>query len=336
MTKKSILFLSFMLIGLVLSLGVLSASENISDTSMLGASETPQQEITNFYDAEEVLSVSESESSEPGILSIPEDYIGEPYSPQVPDGNGEIIVPYDGSLNSSIIVDKSWEGGNSGNISFVEIQLLHKLEVGNRPPKWESSPDDPIFDDTVGTNVLLPDGSGNYVTYTIVQIAKITKENNWRHVFNNLTFRSATLKENSNGNRYWVLGDAAEYIIREINVQENVEVVSTILVKNLTSPIDGGLKVFWNITNRIVPNETTNETVNDTVNETVENLTNSTEELPVFDDFAKGPDSVKNNETSSDEEISTNKQVDMSKATGNPLLILLIVLLITPILTRKD
>jgi len=344
MKTKSIIYLSFLIIGLVLSLGVVCASENMTETHSLSAFETPSDEIP--IENNEPLLSTEPDLEESDVLSVPEPChpkVPEPCHPSVP---GNEIVPTN-SFNSSIIVDKHWEGGYSGNITSIEIQLLHKNEVygPHCPPKWKSSPNDPIFNETIGTVVVLPDGKGNMVSYTIVQTATISKENNWRHVFRNLTFNSASLVQTPSGDRLWYLGDSHEYIIREINIQQNVEFISAIFVKNFTCPVDGGLKVFWNLTNRI-KNETNETEIKNETNETtvITNQTNETElfnDTPLYDDYGKGPDSPSEDSSKTPEESvekKVDKNVDISKATGNPLLILLIVLsiLIAPVLRKKD
>ena len=334
MKTRSIMYISILLIGLVLTLGAVSAGENITETSTVSAYETPT-ENTNLDNAEEKLSsnaysITESESleHEPLLSSNSDD---------------ESILNAEDRVcgcdfNSTVIVNKIWEGGDSGNITYVEIQLLHKVVVDTLcPPKWKSSPDEPIFDETVGTIVFLPDPSGKLVSYKIVQTAKLTKENNWRHVFKNLTFDSATQRVNSNGDKYWFLGDTHEYVVREINIQDNVEFISAIFVRNFTCPLDGGLKVFWNITNRIIPNETTNETNNDTNSSNKTDLKNET---PNFNDHARGPNPSTDQNKTPDKSVEekTVKEADIGKATGNPLFILFIMLsvLIVPVLRKRD
>ena len=340
---RFILFTSILLIGLVLSFGVVSASENMTDTN-LGVSETPIDELTNF-ESENKLSLSEPEDSEQELSSGPNEEIGVPdvdikgpkVDIDVPDV--DIEGPDCGCrFNSSIIVTKNWVGNYSGDISYVEIQLLHKLTVPPPvvcPPKWKALPDDPLFNDTVGTVVFLKDSKGNMVPYTIVQTAIISKENNWRHVFKNLTFSSAIKKETASGDKFWFLQDTEEYVIREINIQKNVEFISAVFVKNFTCPLDGGLKVFWNLTNRIIPNETTNET-----NETVNNQTNETvPEEPFYNDTTRGPEpSNETEDKSSVEKNEIEESIDTTRATGNPLLLLVMVIsmLIVPVLRRKD
>lgn len=244
------------------------------------------------------------------------------------------------NTNSSIIVNKIWEGNDSGNITSIQIQLLHKVIVQSScPPKWKSTPDDAIFNETVGTVVFLPDANGVMTSYTIVEVATISKENNWRHVFKNLTFISASKRDASDGSKYWYLGDTGEYVVREIGLPENVEAISAIFVRNFTCPLDGGLKVFWNLTNRYIPpsNETnqTNETVNNTTNET-NPFENETDDIIEYNDYARGPSPVSESNNTQEDKESENVSVDKN-ATGNPLFILFIMIsiLILPILRRK-
>ena len=330
---RFILFASILLIGLVLSFGVVSAGENMTDTN-LGVSETPIDELTDFEN-ENTLSLSEPEYSEQlQAAEKPSDSnpaLGQQQQQQQQQPCG---------CNSSIIVTKKWEGNYSGDISYVEIQLLRKEVQEKCPPKCKASPDDPIFNETVGTKLLLPDGNGNLVYYTIVQTAIISKENNWRHVFKNITFNSAYRTETANGDKYWVLEDTHEYIIREINIQKNVEFVSALFVKNFTCPLDGGLKVFWNLTNRIIPNETRNET-NETVNnETNETVPEEVEKEPIYNDTTRGPEPSKKVEDKPPAESKKIEEssIDTTRATGNPLLLLVMVIsmLIIPVLRRKD
>ena len=302
----------------------------MTDTS-LGVSETPIDELTNF-ESENALSLSEPEDSQQ--LQSAEDPSDS--NPALGQQQQQQPQPCGCYFNSSIIVTKNWEGNYSGDISFVEIQLLHKDDSEKCPPKWKSLPDDPLFNETVGSKVLLKDGNGNWAYYTIVQTAIISKENNWRHVFKNVTFKSADQRETASGDKYWFLGDTYEYMIREINIQKNVEFVSAVFVKNFTCPIDGGLKVFWNLTNRFIPNETTNETKNETTNET---RNETVPEQPFYNDTTRGPEPSKKVEDKPPvESKKTEENIDTTRATGNPLLLLVMVIsiLIAPVLRKKD
>ena len=151
------------------------------------------------------------------------------------------------SNNNSFIVKKYWEGNYSGSINEIEIQLLKKLNPNNEnppvpelcPPKCKSSYSDnndlDFLADAVGDIVILPDINGVLTSYKIIKTVKLTKENNWTYVFKNLTFSSARL----NGTNHWYLGDAGEYIVREINTPSNVQVIGSSFVKYFTCPVDG-------------------------------------------------------------------------------------------------
>ena len=327
---RFILFASILIIGLVLSFGVVSAGENMTDTS-LGVSETPIDELTNFED-ENTLTLSGPEDSEQ-LQAVEDPSNSNPALGQQQQQEHPHPVPYPYSTNNSIIVTKNWEGNYSGDISYVEIQLLLKEPQG--PPKWKALPDNPLFNETVGTRVFLDDGTGKIVPYTIIKTAILSKENNWRHEFKNLTFFSAVLRETASGDKYWYLGDTHEYVIREINMQKNVEFVSAVFVEYITDPVDGGLKAFWNVTNRIIQNET-NETKNETKNET---RNETVPEEPFYNDTTRGPEPSKKVEDKPPvESKKTEENIDTTRATGNPLLLLVMVIsmLILPVLRRKD
>ena len=329
---RFILFTSILLIGLVLSFGVVSAGENMTDTN-LGVSETPIDELTNF-ESENTLSFSEPEDSEQ--LQATEDP-----SDSNPTLGQQQQQQQQQEVNRSLIVTKYWEGNNSGEISFVEIQLLHKTQFIQppEPQQQEASPYGPIFNETVGTTIVIPDSTGKKVAYTIVKTAIISKENNWQHEFKNMQFNSLEIRITPSGDLYWFLGDNEEYVIREINLQKNVEFVSAVF-DSVFSP-NGDLTVFWNLTNRVIPNETTNETKNETRNETRnETVPEEVEEEPFYNDTTRGPEPSKEVEDKPPAESKKVEEssIDTTRATGNPLLLLLMVIsiLIAPVLRRKD
>lgn len=342
-------------IFLISSISAVSA-ENMTDDAIMGVhddsfylSEVNAETQSDF--SEDINNDLLSSQSDSESLNVPESgypKLSEPCQPppMVVEGNNFVVV------------NKYWEGNYSGNIEEIEIQLLKKLNPtydpvppvpSPCPPKWKASPDDlepdsngesydsNLLSGSIGDIVILPDENGVLTAYTIVQTVKITKVNGWKYIFRNLTFDSASLISDK-----WNLGDTGEYVIREINIPVNVGVVSSTFVKYFTCPVDGGLKVFWNLTNRIIENKT-NETTNNT-NETneVKNETNKTEtfeDVPVYSNRSRGPEPSETPEKSQKEstEKNVNKNVDVSNATGNPLFILLIVLalLIAPVLRKK-
>lgn len=349
---KKIIFTALFVIFLIASISTVSA-ENMTDDAIMSVHDesfdlsevNTETHLASSNEANNNLLSSQSDSEN---LNMPEiDIKGPKVDIDVPDVD---ISPQ----NSSLIVQKHWEGNYSGSVEEIEIQLLKKIyqgfsgegpEVDVNLPKSGPVPgpaqQKASFVDIINTDILsnlngdliiLPDKNGVLTTYMIIKTVKLTKANNWRHIFTNLTFISAY--KNSTG--HWVLGDSSEYIIREINMGANSELISSSFVKYLTSPVDGLLNVYWNLTNRFIENETNN--TNEEINET-----NTTEEIPVYDDHAKGPDSPEENpeksSQSKNEESGKNikKNVDVSKATGNPLFILLIVLalLIAPVLRKK-
>lgn len=266
------------------------------------------------------------------------------------------------SENNFIIVNKNWEGNYSGSIEEIQIQLLKKIiKDPLTPPKWKASPLDisdnyganyenlDLTTDSVGDIVILPDENGVLTSYTIVQTVKITKADGWKYVFKNITFVSASL----NSTNQWSLDDSTEYIIREINLLANVQIISSSFVKYFTSPEDGGLKVIWNLTNMIIPNETTNNTENETNNKTdnettnnIENETNNTTEdfneteefnlTEPVSEYGKGSESLKN--TTSESSSGEKQNFDVSKsATGNPIFIILVAIfsMFISVLRRK-
>ena len=118
---RFILFASILLIGLVLSFGVVSAGENMTDTN-LGVSETPIDELTDFEN-ENTLSLSEPEDSEQ-LQAAEKPSDSNPTLGQQQEQQQEPEKPC--GCNSSIIVTKKWDGHDSGDISYVEIQRLRK------------------------------------------------------------------------------------------------------------------------------------------------------------------------------------------------------------------
>ena len=193
-----------------------------------------------------------------------------------------------------------------------------------------------ILANAIGDIVILPDVNGVLTSYVVVETVKLTKENNWKHVFKNLTFSSAYRDDDG----YWILGDSGEYVIHEIT-PNNTELVSSYFVKYLTCPVDNGVKFVWNLTNRIIPNETTNKTPenNETVNETFNETDEEDLDEPLIA-YGKGPEPSQNNSSSdSPKDSSSSENVDVSKsATGNPIFIILMALfvMIIPVLRKKE
>ena len=253
------------------------------------------------------------------------------------------------SDNNSFIVKKYWEGNYSGSINEIEIQLLKKLNPNNEnppvpelcPPKCKSSYSDnndlDFLADAVGDIVILPDINGVLTSYKIIKTVKLTKENNWTYVFKNLTFSSARL----NGTNHWYLGDAGEYIVREINTPSNVQVIGSSFVKYFTCPVDGGLKVFWNLTNRIPKTENNTTPLNET-NDNVTTPVNITDE-PFYEenddvDVPEKEQTKDKDNYSSQKEVNPENKINTQNATGNPLLVLFMVMILSGIVTlrRKD
>ncbi|WP_296859542.1 hypothetical protein [uncultured Methanobrevibacter sp.] len=250
------------------------------------------------------------------------------------------------SDNNSFIVKKYWEGNYSGSINEIEIQLLKKLNPNNEnppvpelcPPKCKSSYSDnndlDFLADAVGDIVILPDINGVLTSYKIIKTVKLTKENNWTYVFKNLTFSSARL----NGTNHWYLGDAGEYIVREINTPSNVQVIGSSFVKYFTCPVDGGLKVFWNLTNRIpktenntTPLNETNENVTTPINITDEAFYEENEDVYV-------PDKEDNQVTNSSSIYSSpthENKINTENATGNPIFVLFMIMILSGIVTLR-
>lgn len=264
-----------------------------------------------------------------------------------------IVFPVNNTTEGKnfVIVNKYWEGNYSGFITEIEIQLLKKLHPNNVnpphdpvpepcPPKWKSiNPKNNVLDflsDVVGDIVILPDINGVLTSYEIIETVKLTKENNWTYVFKNLTFTSAKL----NSTNHWYLGDAGEYIVREINTPPNVQVVGSSFVKYFTCPVDGGLKVFWNLTNRIPKTENNTTPFNET-KENVTNTTNITDEAfyEEEDDFPDKDKIIgKGGYSTPKESHESNNKINTKNATGNPLLVLFMVMILSGIVTlrRKD
>ena len=336
--NRKIIFYAFLVLFLIGSICAVSSADITNDAigSDQDMAEISAADLETHSASSEAINEVENSESDFQESEVLKNTVPEPCHPKVPEpGENYEEIPCS-SFNSSIIVNKYWENNYSGEISSIEIQLLHKVNVQSAcPPKWKSSPDDAIFDETIGTIVILPDANGELTSYTIVDTAIISKENNWRYVFKNLTFSSASLRETESGNRYWYLGDVGEYIIREINLQNNVEVISAVFVKNFTCPNDGGLKVFWNLTNRYVP--PTNETnQTEQSNETVP--VNETDEFKQFTDLAKGPESSSESGNDKTQDVAKQQEVSIDQnATGNPLSILLVMIsvLLIPIFRRK-
>ena len=281
----------------------------------------------------------------------PPPVVPDPSNPNL-NGSGD-----NGTGKNFVIVNKYWEGNYSGFITEIEIQLLKKLHPTPNspvppvvcppkcpepcPPKWKSiipnNNDLDFLSDAVGDIVILPDINGVLTSYKIIETVKLTKENNWTYVFKNLTFSSAWL----NSTNHWYLGDAGEYIVREINTPPNVQVVGSSFVKYITCPVDGGLKVFWNLTNRIPKTENNTTPLNET-NDNVTTPVNITDE-PFYEenddvDVPEKEQTKDKDNYSSQKEVNPENKINTQNATGNPLLVLFMVMILSGIVTlrRKD
>lgn len=261
------------------------------------------------------------------------------------------------SSSDQLIVKKIWEGNYSGDIEEIEIQLLVILGFGPKIygdvdvslPKgdfqfqqqatFNDYTNPGLSSDKSSEVVILSNGEGVLTSYSVVETVKLTKNNNWTHVFN----VSYSAYKDSSGE--WVLSNSNMYMINEIT-PNNTILVSSKLVKYIVSP-DEKITAFWNLTNRVIPNETNNETTNktpetnQTVNETESfNETEEDEFEFVEPGFGKGPGS--SNETpsgSTEDSTSTVSKENVGKtATGNPIFVLLIVLfsmILVPTLRKK-
>ena len=250
------------------------------------------------------------------------------------------------SDNNSFIVKKYWEGNYSGSINEIEIQLLKKLNPNNEnppvpelcPPKCKSSYSDnndlDFLADAVGDIVILPDINGVLTSYKIIKTVKLTKENNWTYVFKNLTFSSARL----NGTNHWYLGDAGEYIVREINTPSNVQVIGSSFVKYFTCPVDGGLKVFWNLTNRIPKTENNTTPLNET-NENVTTPINITDEAFYEENEDVYVPNKEDNQVTNSSSIYSSptheNKINTENATGNPIFVLFMIMILSGIVTLR-
>ena len=240
----------------------------------------------------------------------------------------------------SLIIDKYWEGNDSGSITYVEIELLRQAFYQEQHQELPDSEGAPEGAEPQTIQIVGPDG----VLRDYISIGKynITKENNWRLVINNLYYREAGY--DYYGNNGWYLSNFYEYIIREVNLPENVINISANYVSyNATSD---AMSVYWNLTNRYIPSNDTNETEENVteeppINSTVENVT--LKEVPVNDEIVNIAASEDTNitvETNETEEVSKDvqKASDVKNATGNPLVLLLMVISLigVPVLRRKD
>ena len=158
---------------------------------------------------------------------------------------------------------KIWEGNYSGDIEEIEIQLLVILGFGpnvgpevdvNLPKGDFQFQQQATFNDYINPGlssdkssevVILRNGEGVLTSYSVVETVKLTKNNNWTHVFN----VSYSAYKDSSGE--WVLSNSNMYMINEIT-PNNTILVSSKLVKVLPlySPI------FTLFINKISPNLT--------------------------------------------------------------------------------
>ena len=240
------------------------------------------------------------------------------------------IIP----ISTSIHVEKVWEGNDSGDITQVEIQLLRyrapKISMPDVDISLPKSPEISLGDDSenpVYEIVNITDDSGIVHTYEIIKSIILSKENNWTGVFDNLDPNYS-------------------YIVREINLPDNAELVSVNLTNKSYTYNENGIPIsneFWKVTNKYNPPANETRKVSEPPqNSTVENTT--AEEVPVTDEIvnitATSEDTNVTVETNETEEISheVEKVSDVKNATGNPLVLLLMVIALigVPVLRRKD
>ena len=336
MIKKSI-FLIF-LITCLISFNMVSAGEDINCSDLSLDSQNGLLE-SSLNDIEKI--ECEDDSNDKLAIVNPDDEISSSSDNDKLSGCGHTHPGDDGTPYANLIVEKVWDGNYSGNITYVEFQFLYKLYVHEDFP---SEPCPPPVHPIIGPNqdgdiYLIPDKDGKLVAYKLIQTVNITKENNWRHVFTNLTYRTAYQMKAGDGNAYWVLNDPNEYIVREIKVPVNVTVTLSEFVKYFTCPKDGGLKVFWNVINRI-ENKTnvTSPPGNNTTSKNNDTNTTSNKTIP------KHSHNLTENKTKTNITVKTNhkKEIPVKKAksekhaTGNPLIALLACLVLIPILRRRN
>ncbi|WP_296873783.1 hypothetical protein [uncultured Methanobrevibacter sp.] len=367
---KKIIFSIILILFLIGSISAVSSAES-TDAMESDIDETI--DLSNVNDETQSIENANVNNNENLLGSSSDDgSLGQPDGAQQQHDDSQDS----GNEKNFVVVTKNWEGNYSGDIEEIEIELLKKLNPNIDNPKvpepchpkvpepchpkvpepcpspvvpgpaqqqtkQKASLDDSninqnILASAIGDIVILPDENGNLTSYVVVQKAKLTKANNWKHAFKNLTFASA-YRDNEG---QWVLYDAGEYMVREFT-PDNTELISSHFVKYFTCPADNGLKVFWNLTNRVVPNETTNETTNKTpeTNQTV-NETDEDEFEFVEPGYGKGPGSPKNETPSeSSEDSPAPSKVNVSKtATGNPIFLILIALfaMIIPTLRKRE
>ena len=133
-------------------------------------------------------------------------------------------------------------------------------------------------------------------------------------------------------------GIAKGNIVREINTPSNVQVIGSSFVKYFTCPVDGGLKVFWNLTNRIpktenntTPLNETNENVTTPINITDEAFYEENEDVYV-------PDKEDNQVTNSSSIYSSpthENKINTENATGNPIFVLFMIMILSGIVTLR-
>lgn len=322
---------------------MVSASEDIncSDLSLDFQNDLLESSLNDI----EKIEYEDDDSNDKLAIVNPDDEISSKSDEDKLSGCGLVRPGEDGSPYANLIVEKVWDGNYSGNITYVEIQFLYKLYAheyylpGEPPciPPPTPIPTDPYQDDEI---FFIPDKYGNLVAYILIETVNLTKENNWRHVFTNLTYKSSYQMKDEDGNNYWVLHDPNEYIVREIKVPVNVTVTLSEFVKYFTCPKDGGLKVFWNVINRIENktnvtsppgNNTTTSKNNDT--NTTSNKTTPKHSHNVTENKTKTNITVKTNHK---KEIPVKKAKSEKHATGNPLIALLACLVLIPILRRRN
>ena len=340
MIKKSI-FLIF-LITCLISFNMVSAGEDINCTDLSLNSQNDLLE-SSLNDIEKIQ--CEDDSNDKLAIVNPDDEISSKSDEEKLSACGPTHPGQDGTPYANLIVEKVWDGNYSGNITYVEIQFLYKLyAIEYFPPDYEPcmpSTDPPHIDPNQDDEIyFIPDKEGNLVPYKLIQTVNVTKENNWRHVFTNLTYKSALQMEDGEGNAYWVLNDPNEYIVREIKVPVNVTVTLSEFVKYFTCPKDGGLKVFWNVINRIEnkTNVTSPPGNNTTTSKNNDTNTTSNKTIP------KHSHNLTENKTKTNITVKTNhkKEIPVKKAksekhaTGNPLIALLVCLVLIPILRRRN
>ena len=164
----------------------------------------------------------------------------------------------------------------------------------------------------------------------------ITKDNNWKLALQGFNFNSYW-----DDDAYEWKTDYFSYFVKEVNLPDNVFPVYS----NYSRHVDNetGLFVYWNLTNGIIPDEPPEEDVNETPEEneteppSVDNPVN-----PEVEDNSTSEITVEENNTAVTVEESTQnaaekKVLDVENATGNPLVLLLMVIAVLGVgIRRKD